>query len=344
MARLSLNHAKELIEELIRFLNGLGGDSAYKIGGIIQQRRNRIERLSMQLQYFRRELDFASVAVLSTLAVHGHMVEAIVASSKNPAAISLSSLLKASQRLCSMTDITGRIYTAKGRFFVLSERIRPGKGENIFAVEAEPEEVENENEFEDFKSPANESHSKALQQTKSLLEAGPKDPGKPAVPEEESKEKKAEDENKPPEKIWRQEGPTAELAVSLNLVLNMYVLQIFVQDPKAEEEPELKPEPKPKPSQAKYTFYIDYDLHFRVCDSGNLGIKELVGGTALQDPGAKSTVFHWRSTIDPDVEYEVIVNPYPITAIEHATGRARGQRIRLLHRPRASPGSSRASA
>jgi hypothetical protein len=33
VARLSLNHAKELVEELFKFLSSLSSDIAYKVGG-----------------------------------------------------------------------------------------------------------------------------------------------------------------------------------------------------------------------------------------------------------------------------------------------------------------------
>ena len=33
VARLSLNHAKELVEEFLKFLSSLSSDTAYKVGG-----------------------------------------------------------------------------------------------------------------------------------------------------------------------------------------------------------------------------------------------------------------------------------------------------------------------
>eukprot|EP01022_Parablepharisma_sp_SALTPOND_P008738 TRINITY_DN136812_c0_g1_i1.p1 TRINITY_DN136812_c0_g1~~TRINITY_DN136812_c0_g1_i1.p1 ORF type:complete len:300 (-),score=23.08 TRINITY_DN136812_c0_g1_i1:464-1363(-) len=248
VTRLSLNHAKELVEELFKFLSTLSSDIPYKVGGILFPQVNQLGPLSAQLQYFRQELDFASTTVLSTLAVHDNATDIIDFSVQNKETISLSSLLKASQKLCSMTDITGRVYSVKGRFFILTEKIISGE-----------EEVSNV--FEEK-------------------------PAKPTSFLEENEEVKA-DKKVVKEKAWKQEGEKAELVIALNLVLNIYVLQIFIAD------------------TPKYSFYIDYALKFRYRNASELESFPLLNGSALQEESP--FIYHWRSTIEPEAEYELIV-------------------------------------
>ena len=220
------------------------------------------------------------------MAVHSNMAETINSSSASQDAISLSSLLKASQRLYSMTDITGKVWSAKGKFFVLSEKIS--------SVKKEAENLHEDNYFlEEEKVPKPKA--------KSLLEQ--KDPATKKTSRETKPEIKEEAKLPLTERAWRQEGTIAELMISLNLVLNMYVLQIFVSNKEEEGSPFGE---SSETGPMKYSFYIDYDLHFRSRDAADLGLHTLLTGTALQDTG-KSLVYHWKSTIDPETEYEVVV-------------------------------------
>ena len=242
------------MEELLKFLSNLSADPQ-KIGGILPPFIP--IGLGTDLQYFRRELDFVSVAVLSTLAVHNYTAESAL--SKKQDAISLSALLKASQRLSSMTDITGNICVTKGKFFILTERVKSEAGD----LSREPE-------------------SKSL--NTQLLAA-----------EEEEKEV-----------AWKQEGLNAELVISLNMMLNTYVLQIYVQE---KSGPSDSLHMGRKENQAKYSFYINYDLHFRYLNASELGSLN-VSGSKLQDSPLfpevaktiKNFVFHWKYTIDPDAD------------------------------------------
>ncbi len=199
-----------------------------------------------------------SVAVLSTLSVQEPSTSN--SESKSPDAISLSALLKASQRLSSMTDITGNICVIKGRLFVLvppSEIVVP----------------------------------------QSLMQSVEK------VQQEKEEEKKAR---------WRQEGATAELVVSLNMVLDMYVLQVHVQDKVAATDALHMGR---RDTKTKYCFYIDYDLRFRYINAAELGLSGSPVSKSGSGPGAdlpmfpeiakniKNFAFHWKHTIDPDLDY-----------------------------------------
>ena len=184
-------------------------------------------------------MDFVSLAVLSTLSIKNYSAESYIKKCTNT--VSLSALLKASQRLSSMTDITGSICVTKGKFF--SRNMNP------------------------------DIHSSEI---------------------EESKNKNN----------WKQEGMNAELIISLNIILNMYVLQIYVQD-KANASHILHM--GRKESQVKRSFYINYDLHFKYVDAESLGISK--GNEADQNEGSisvevmktiKNFVFYWKHTIDPD--------------------------------------------
>ena len=149
-----------------------------------------------------------------------------------------------------MTSITGKIYSVKGSFFILSEKIANNK-RNLYNVF---EDID----WEDEKSPI----------------------------KKEQKEPPKEEKKSAP--IWRQEESIAKLVISLNLVLNIYVLQIFID------------------KQPKYNFYINYDLNFQNQKASDLGIEKL--------PKNKQ-IYHWKSIIDSNVEYELIV--YLLLTIEH---------------------------
>lgn len=252
VARLSLNHAKELVEEFLKFLSSLSSDIAYKMGGNFE--RNAVGILSTQIQYFRQELDFAVINVLTTLAVHNSALDTMDSSAHN---VSLSSLLKASQRISSMTSITGKIYSVKGRFFILSKRIAGDKRNtcNVF----------DEIDWEEEKSPAAEE------------------------PEDSPKLEQSAG-------VWRKEESLAKLVVSLNLVLNIYVLQVFVE------------------KMPKYNFYINHELNFQCREVAELGIEELTDN---------KLAYNWKSVINADTEYELIV-PLYVEGVEHKAGRVRG--------------------
>ena len=162
-------------------------------------------------------------------------------SSQNDNGISLSSLLKASQRLSSMTSIRGKIYSIKGNFFIFSEKILRSKGNNVF-------------ENIDWEETKSEVKDKEIQFSK----------------REEDK----------PKTVWRQEGGLAKFVISLNLVLNIYVLQIYID------------------KKPKFNFYINYDLSFDCKKSSELGLEKFLDDELL---------YHWKSIINPDTEYELIV-------------------------------------
>ena len=220
-----------------------------------------------------------------------------------------------------MTDITGKVYSAKGRLFVLSENISAGKHKNGGTEEESLnvfEEMLQEEEFEDEKV---KEHQKVPRiKSKSLLEENAA-----LIPKSEEKPAK--------QRTWRQEGSLCELVISLNLVLNIYVLQIFLYDDAISGEsvvPNLVPPvssiPLALPSESvppiqsaklvpniskvptlKYSFYIDYDLNFRYRKATELAIP-LLNSSALQGKiAAESFVYHWKYAIDPEAEYELIV-------------------------------------
>jgi hypothetical protein len=188
-------------------------------------------------------MDFVSLAVLSTLVVNNYGVEQH--KEKCIDTISLSALLKASQRLSSMTDIAGTICVTKGKFF---SRLLNYKHDPNNSVSSEQEE------------------SKQLQ--------------------------------------WKQEGINAELIISLNIMLNMYVLQVYVQD---KSNPSNVLHMGRRETQIKHTFYINYDLQFKYIDATSLDLSkvyqpiqnELVISSDLMKT-IKNFVFCWKHTLDPD--------------------------------------------
>ena len=186
------------------------------------------------------------MAVLSTLAVNNYGSKQYKGKCVNT--VSLSALLKASQRLSSMIDITGTICVTKGKFFSRLLGYNEDK--------------------EDSNSLANSK-------------------------DEESKELQ-----------WKQEGINAELIISLNMILNMYVLQVYVQD---KSNPSNILHMGRKETQTKRTFYISYDLQFKYIDATNLNLpkvyqpaqNELAISSDLMKT-IKNFVFCWKHTIDPD--------------------------------------------
>eukprot|EP00826_Nyctotherus_ovalis_P012715 TRINITY_DN13389_c0_g1_i1.p1 TRINITY_DN13389_c0_g1~~TRINITY_DN13389_c0_g1_i1.p1 ORF type:complete len:199 (-),score=52.94 TRINITY_DN13389_c0_g1_i1:316-912(-) len=183
-------------------------------------------------------MDFVSLAVLSTLTVNDYNSE--TNKEKCIGTVSLSALLKASQRLSSMTDITGTICVTKGKFF---------SRKNREDLEGSGEECKGETE-------------------------------------------------------WRQEGLTSELTISLNMVLSMYVLQVYAQD---KASPSNVLHMGRKETQVKRTFYINYDLLFRYVDAASVELSKVCQPAQNELPvssdlmkSMKNFVFYWRHTVDPE--------------------------------------------
>lgn len=177
--------------------------------------------------------------------------------------------------MSSITNITGKIYTVRGKLYVLSENISLKKEKSL-------------NVFEEMLIEENEKN---------------KSSGKPIKKHEEEnlEEQKILEKVAPEPKKWRQEGEICEMAISLNLVLNIYVLQILMEDKET-----------PSENFARFNFYIDYDLNFRYRNIAELSIplKESEKESALPSEAAKlptKYVFHWKSSIDPEAEYELVV-------------------------------------
>jgi len=259
-----------LVEELIKYLSELTQKCILTIP-IFRKAIN-----SSQLRYYRRELDFVSMAVLSTLAVNE--INSLEIHSKCKDAISLSALLKASHRLSTMTDITGSICVTKGKFFIRIQR-------KIEQQEKQEKKKEIDMPFMEPSDPAEKIPIKEKPEEIPIIKSEPKF-----------------------EKIWKQAGINAELVISLNMVLNMYILQIYMQD---KSSPLDSLHIGRHETQAKRSFYISNDLHFKYIDSEEI---ELKNGKSLIKPQSelpispdmakniKNFVFFWQNTIDPDKE------------------------------------------